>query len=322
LFRREFQLYNPRFRNPNAHTQVINKSDWTRASIKKHVGPQMIARKEAEKRRGKEIINLEGEVVDVEKGIKDVWNEIYDSGFIQDLLNTVRFLSDQHKTLLVVTHKPLKELLEGIAVGNKDGYKFTPQRTKKVAWAHYGSLRGTNEYEDYEAVLLIGAFRIPYQAVWKRLQMWAWMLGIVDPIPFEIVSKKAKYDSTDIEGRYYTIDHPFAENYIDMVERGEMIQSSERTRPHASNNKKAVYVMAERPALNFVSEIISKTEFLRQFKEDNHTKAMKFMNEYWLQNNKYPTYSTVQDKFGVSSKTVSKLVKQLKEKQKDELAKL
>lgn len=310
MFHREFQLYNPRFRNPNSITIVVNKSDWTKHTIKVYLGPQMKAR---DMLTNQEVVNLEGEIEDIPQTIEEAWKQIYDSKLIQELIGAVKFLSTRHKSLLVVTHKNLKELLESVSEGAHSGFEFTPQRKKKVSWAHYSSLRGSNEYENYEAVLLIGAFRIPYEALWKKIQMWAWMLGLLEPIPYEIVRKKMVYDGTDIEGKYYGFENEFADMYLHMVEQGEMIQSAERIRPHVSATKKVMYVLAERPALTFVTKVISKKDFFRQFIEDDQTKIKDFMVEYYETNKKLPSYSLVENEFGVSSKTVSKIRKQVNE---------
>jgi len=316
MFKRKFQKYNPRFQNPNAITVVVNKHDWTKRTFDDQIGDLVRSRDKMSK---KVPVNMLGDGV-IPANMQKQLGKIYDTKIIHELIDLIKYISDQHPNLLIVTHKNIRELLESIADGQYSGFEFTKKRKKKVSWAHYASLRGSNKYEDYEAVLLIGAFRIPYQVLWKKIQMWAWLLGITEPIPYEIVKKKMLYDSTDIEGRYYGFGDNFADSYLHMVERGEMIQSAERIRPHSSKGKKVIYILAERPALTFVSKVMTKTEFFRQFLTDTHTEAKDFMRSYEIRNKKYPTYGLVERQYKIAPKTISKIKKELqKEKDNDSI---
>jgi hypothetical protein len=305
MFGREVVTYSPTIRNPNAEVTVFHGSDWTKTHIYRELGAAMQDRQRmltAEKRK---IVSIEGKEFD--PSTVPVSEDLYQSKLVRDVMAIIKHLVEKHSSLLVVTHKNLKELLESVVEATYPEW-VADDTMPRLAWGHYGALRGTNSYQHYEAVALIGAFRIPYEAMWRRIQMWAWLLGIQEPIPPDIVKAPMSYDAeeSDAGHEYYTFQNMFADKFVNMVERGEMQQCAERIRPHSTNKKKYVYVFASRPALSFVSHVASKTALVNQVVGTKHLSLVQYFVEEHSISGKLPTYRAAQRKFKASPSTVKR----------------
>lgn len=299
MFKRPYDGYAPLLQNPNAKITVIKGSDYTKGQLKDQLGSVIAARKKEKTA----IYNILGEVVDIDAAIPhDVTR--YNSTIMHEANLVIKELAIRHEKLLVITHKDLRQIIEDVV------------RLPNVDYAHYGSLRGSNRFADYEAALLVGAYRVPYDIMWRKIQSWAAMIGIRDPIPYETHTLDSQFPNTTIPTQLRSFLHPFAASFVDMVEAGELIQSSERIRPHSTSSPKYVYVMANRPALRYTTEVIQKSVFLQML--DPSSKSSNLLNYVLaeLERNfeargiiKPPTYSTLVREFHVSNRDVSRIVK-------------
>jgi DNA polymerase III delta prime subunit len=286
MFQREVKVYQPKVRNPAAEVMVVHGSDWTKSQIYTELGKDLALLK------AQEPLN----------------ENVYHRRVVRDALAIIRGLLEKHEKLLVVTHKNIRELFEELF---KDDPAFP-----RVAWGHYGALRGTNTYAEYPAVCLIGAFRVPYDVVYRRISAWAYLLKIKDDISAETVIKPAVYDTQSSGHGYRTFNHWFGDLFVNMIETGEMIQSAERIRPHATGSKKYVYVLASRPALPYVTRVIHKKEFMKAFIHNKESDIEKYLREWYIQYGDFPAYREVVARFGGSNS----VVKRLREKVAKELA--
>jgi hypothetical protein len=280
MFKREVDVYAPQVKNENAEIIVVHGSDWTKSQIAQEIGKQIAGFK---------------------KDNTLISEDIYDQRIVRDAINIISGLSEKHDKLLVITHKNIRELFE----------KLVGERLKNISWGHYGALRGSNAYADFEAVVLIGAFRIPYDVMYRRISAWARLLGLDDELPTDTVIKAKSYDGQTVGHGYRTFDHWFADMFVNMIEAGEMIQSAERIRPHSSDKKKYVYMVASRPALNHVSKVVAKREFMKQFMQTKEDHIRDFLIEYKRVNREYPPYRLVTEKFATSNSVVQKIRQKL-----------
>lgn len=280
MFRREVDVYAPQVKNTNAEIIVVHGSDWTKSQIASEIGKQIISFKKTNE-------------IDTES--------IYDQRIVRDALNIVSGLASRHEKLLVITHKNIRELFE----------KLIGEKFDNIAWGHYGALRGSNSYQEFDAVVLIGAFRIPYDVMYRRISAWARLLGLNEELPTDTVIKAKAYDGQTVGHGYRTFDHWFSDLYVNMVEAGEMIQSAERIRPHSSDAKKYVYMVASRPALNYVGHVMSKNEFMKQFMETKEKHIKDFLLTFYAENGEYPSYRIVAEKFATSNSVIQKIRQKL-----------
>lgn len=319
MFNRKIEEFRPDMVNPNCETIVLNGTDYPKKTFNYQLGKYTAERKQLAKQKEiyvKSDPNNPIQVEDLPHG-----QEAYGSELMQDVIQLINAVAAVHKDLLVVSYKDLKELAYDIF---KTEY---PDVFKKIAWGHYGNLRGTNLYEDYEAALLIGAYRVPYEQVYLYVSMWASLLGYDDPINPEIVRKNRRYHGTQEIAEYVTFASAFADRYVNAREEAEMQQCLERIRPHASEAKKTVYVAAKRPITRHTTKIMRKIEFVKNFVGTRSKTIKQFVTDYMQQQielfgadkAKPPTYLQIAKVCGGSHSTIRKVLKEMKDEQ-DKLA--
>ena len=299
FFNRPIVEYRPDIYNPNARTVIIKGSDYTKSQMKEELDDVLRALRNT--RRHSVARTVDGREIDLNSLI-NFSLERYTSKMLHESATVVKHLAARHKNLLVVTHKDFRELLEQIV------------QLPNVAYGHYGGLRGSNQYVDYESVLLIGAYRVPYDIVWMKIQAWARQAGLRDTIERETHRVSAQLTASD-KTLYRTFSHPFANRYVEMVEAGELIQSSERIRPHSTTDQKFVYLMANRPALRYPTEVVSKTNLISQL--DPSTKqgsmlnyVLAYIDEKWNAHGVImtPSYRELAKAFKVSNSKVKLVI--------------
>lgn len=249
-------VYAPTIRNPNAVISVVTGSDWTLGQIRKAVGRQLSERQQALSRSVKTMTGEEFDPSQVPVNI-----DLYGQSVVRDALTLIKGLAENHKSLVVVTHKTWREPLETTIKG------AYPELFSRMAFGHYGALRGTNQYQHYEAIALIGMFRIPYDVIYRRAQIW---MRHLDPtyhetIPLQTIIRDKPYHGKTEGHSYRTFDHWLADALVCLVEEGEMIQCVERIRPHATTERKYVYIFASRPFARFVSHLTAKKTLISYF---------------------------------------------------------
>jgi hypothetical protein len=305
MFNRDLEIFRPEIRNPNCRTIIIGGSDWLKSVFNREVGPLVQRRKKAEKQLiaksdPSKPINFE----DLPMG--DDFNE---SKFIEEAIVLIKGVAEENEKLLVIGFKDLRYLLEDHLV------REYPHLKDKVAWGHYGAMRGTNFYEDYPAVLLIGAFRIPYDAAYLYISMWATLLGITEEIDDNTVQKFMRYDGQQEGYEYRTFENPFADAYVNAREQAEMRQSVERIRPHASQMEKTIYVAAGRPAIKAVTEVVRKKEFLDRYRVTkdkilkNHLLKVGRTSVEMFGKIVLPTFAVLEKEFKMSRTDITKVRK-------------
>lgn len=296
MFSREIdQIYAPVIRNPNAQIVVVTGSDWTLSQIRSQIGPQLQERAKAVTK----VTALTGEEVD----LSDIplGDELYQAKVVRDALDLIKGLAERHTSLMVVTHKTWREPLETTIKG------VYPDLN--VAFGHFGALRGTNLYKDFEAIALIGMFRIPYDVIYRRAQVW---MRHIDPVrqeridPETIVRIKPYHGQKEAHG-YRTFDHWLADALVCLVEEGEMIQCIERIRPHASSNHKYVYVMANRPFARFINGFVTKKDLLDLFTNTKHRAIYEEVKREMVKGLKPPSRRELARRYHVSPREVAKI---------------
>lgn len=297
-FKRELDIFSPTIRNPNAEVVVIRGTDWTLSQLEQKLGRELRDReKRLSTRVAKDITGEDFFLDDIPSN-----PELYDSKLLKDAIDMIVSLAERHSNMLVVVHKKWRNVIEDILK-----YSY-PKTYRRLAFGHYGALRGTNAFKDYEAVVLIGVARIPYDALWRRIQAWGRLLEINEEIPFKMGYYPSPYHNTTIGHSYWTFEHPFARRFADMIEIGEMIQCQERIRPHASSEKKTIYVSASRPSANYVSKVLTKTELLNYYRGDSKINRMKQFMINSIKNNKIiPTKHEMMNRFECGYNTYKKV---------------
>lgn len=309
MFDRPLQIYAPEFRNDNCVTTTVTGSDWTKGQFNNQLGRYITHR---ERQINKLKLTLApGE----ELNIDDIPYEedIYDSTMAANAMAMIKGLAERHPGgLLVVTHKPFRSILETTLM------KTYPALKDRVFWGHYGALRGTNQFENLQAVLLIGAFRIPYDLAYLYISMWAWMLKIQDPISDELVIKSQPYHGQGGLGHgYRTFEHPFANAYINALEMAEMEQCANRIRPHSSDLPKFIYYAASRPAGKWVNTLIDRAFFVNQLTVSKVSEIYKLLLEHYLKTTelmgkgKFPPFRPIAEKYRVSNRDITKVRDQI-----------
>lgn len=290
---REIKVFEPLVRNPLTKTTVIVGSDWTKGQLMSELGEAI----RAMKRVVPTVTTLLGEEIRLDAAPN---TENLESTMLRHAKIMLKYFSVRHKQTLVVTHKDLRGLFETL-------FPY-----ENISYAHYGQLRGSNAYQSYEAVCLIGAFRIPYDIVWKKVQAWASLLGLEEHIPNETVVEDIYFpDSTEISS-HRTFKNPFAKKFVTMIEVGELVQSAERIRPHTNQEgEKHVYISASRPGLRYGTRFVSKAKFLEEISPES--KQSNIRNELLREAEEsykkmgvvvLPSYAVLAKKYGVSFSTI------------------
>ncbi len=316
MFRRPVQIYKPDIRNFNAKTVVITGSDYTRAARDKHLKIWWDERKKKLRAAFKE---AEDKSTFLRKSVP-LSESLMKNPITSRLIRYIETLYSGHQSMLVVTFKDLRELLEDIIVHDSyPDYKFPLREGAPLGFGHYGALRGTNEYKGFEAVLLIGAYRVPYSALWEQAQVWLWLAGMTDVIPDKLVLASSPYEGTNQGHTHWSFNHPFAARFVWLTEVAEVRQCAARIRAHSGDEHKTIYVMANRPLLEYVDRVVSaKAFFLEADGEDKPTQIKKFIAEYAqielarVGRKRYPTYKYIADRFSVSNMTVAQIMKEIK----------
>lgn len=244
--------YAPEVRNPNAKTIVVTGSDNTVSRTQKNLGKLIATRKKNELANIKTVTDVAGETLSL-----DTINWVdtrYDNKLFNYYVSVIEYLIKKHESLLVIATKEVRLLLEDYVNGIKPDYR------ERVQFNHYGNVRGTNRYAGVQSVLLVGQFRIPYNALWREVQSWGQFLGIKESIPMEFTFRAKGYDTRQDGHSYRTFSHPFAQKYVDALEEAEMQQSAERIRPHATDSDKFIYLLASRPSLNWITDVTTEAQ--------------------------------------------------------------
>ena len=190
------------------------------------------------------------------------------SAAVDDALKIIVELALKHSSLLVVTYKGMDDLLRGLLL--QTGYADLIGR---ISFQHYWSLRGSNEFEDMQAVLLVGVPRPPLEDTARLLSALYYTEYADDPLDLRVGYVDRAFHSwgqlpmMSVPMFVDSRTHPL----LDEIEAGEMLQCAARIRPY-TNADKYVYVLSSRPAVPFVDRLISYRNVTSTF--DIRTGAM------------------------------------------------
>lgn len=300
LFDREVEIYSPAMYNPQSQTIVYTGSDFTITSIRKQLGDSLRDFQRWLMESERDAGDLYGEEFDLDSIPYD--ENIYASSIMRRALTLLKMTAERHTSLLFVTYKPIRILLE------KRIKELHPDLYERIRFAHYWSLRGTNRYKDVEAVLLLGCPRIPYDRLYRRIQAWA-KLAEIRWISPEIQMRISPYFG---EFRYDGYTHPnfnefFANSFLDMVEAGEIRQSQERIRQHTSANPKIAYLAMSRPAAKWVTSVERVGGVVNQYESDTFRNAYQELLNCYLTTQTFPSYTSISKKYKLSNRTIANI---------------
>jgi len=311
MFRRPVDVYAPTVYDPRTRTIQVVGDDYTASTRNRLV-----------KRFREQIEELpEDHILRTATGIDTPYELDYIIAVISKILTT-------HKSLLVVAHKEFKEVIESVASARIRyvGLEASTSDEPKISFGHYNGLRGTNLYKDYEAVLMIGAFRIPYPEVWYMTNMWAYLLevdrnlGSMYDVRTDVVSN---FHGTNFGHTHPSYKDPLLAEMVDRFEVGEQQQCAERIRPHTSmttTNGKLIVVLSSRPALRFITDIFNKKSYVNVVAGDSYLKFKEFVLKYMedrLASTKRPrkikpSYKLIAKELGITSNsTITRYMKLL-----------
>lgn len=300
LFDREVELYAPSLYSSAAQTIVYSGSDFTITSIRKQLKGAIEQFNHWLKDNDKTVTDIFGDDFDLSTIPFD--ENIYNSSVMRRALTLIKMTAEKHESLLFVTYKPIRAILE------KRIKELYPDLYKKIHFAHYWSLRGTNRFKDVEAVLLLGCPRVPYDKLYRRIQAWGKISRNTWITP-DIQLRITPYYG---ELRYDGYTHPnyednFARNFVDMVEAGEIRQSLERIRQHTSNTPKYAYLAMSRPAAKWVTTVDRVGEVTNNYDNDNFRLAYQEMLNSYLTENEFPSYTKITKKYHLSNTKIASI---------------
>ncbi len=313
LFDREVELYQPDIHNPAAKIVQLTGSDVSRNTILSQIG------KKAYNDLGKaeavtpEVTDVFGEPVD----LSDVryTEDMYSSKAIGGMLTLLRSiaLKPEHDKVLFVTYKNLRAALEERITKLAETDSDYETINQKIAFGHYGGLRGTNRYKDYDAVLLAGCPRQPYNELWRVIQGWARLKHYDKFIPNQLGYRPAAYHGVGLYTGYthITFEDEFAQAFVDMVEAGEIRQCLDRIRIYASGSKTAYLYMA-RPAAKWITDVTSSRLAIKRVDNSQYEQVAAFVEEVWKEFGAWPKYRTVGAKFSINKAKAKEYVEAAK----------
>lgn len=301
MFAREVELYEPDIHNPSARIIQLTGSDVSRNTVMRQVGSKTYRELNKKAELPLEVTDIFGETVDL--SATRYTEDMYDSKAINSMIALLRSiaLKDDHDKVLFVTYKNLRMAIEDRVSKLAETDSDYATLMKKVAFGHYGGLRGTNRYKDYDAVLLAGCPRQPYNELWRVIQSWARLKGYDKYIPNQLGYKPSAYHGIDLYTgyTYITFEDEFAQSFVDMVEAGEIRQCLDRIRIYSSGSKTAYLYMA-RPAAKWVTEVTSSRLAVKRAEDNKYLEVEAFVKEVWEEFGAWPKYATVGHKFSLT----------------------
>lgn len=284
-FDRRVEVYAPESRNPNLVEHVFFGRDFTATYRSKKFGAMIRDKKNLRQRTAE---NLQGEKINLDD--IEMTPETYDdSPVANDYFDMITYVAARNQSCLVVTHKDMQELLEPVF---RSKY---PTMQENIKWGHFGALRGDNHYKDLKSAVIFGVPRIPYDVIAKRARAWSAMGGNMEKMGKEMTYKTAPYGNHELGNEHITFVNPFADRLVDIQEKGEIQQATERIRPHVTKDVKHVYYCMTRPmdAKN-VSDVRPFFEVMKEWRtEQKIGDAVGFITSQKMLTGKRPSINEV-----------------------------
>jgi hypothetical protein len=166
---------------------------------------------------------------------------------------------DGKRTLVVCTSKVEQELASSLVecgISETNGYRY--------ALAHYGGLRGSNEFEDYDRVILAGMYMVNPSEVVRSYRA---LFASPDEAEFDATMlRRARFYSLEKDGEGFSDDvmefrHKGLQQLMNTVSRDEMVQALHRIRPIGTTSPKEIVLLMGIPLDGIpVGELISNDE--------------------------------------------------------------
>ena len=303
-FSRPVVTFRPRLRNPNAVTIEFRGGGFSKGHTVAQIG---------EGYREIETILETAAGQQMDSREIPISPFLYESSLIKEAFTLIKGLAEKHDKLLVITHKILRKTLEWILNGNNEDF-YDESLLGKIAFAHFNQIRGTNKYAKFDSVLILGAYRIPYDVAWRKINAWMYHMGDTSTVSRETIIEDRQFHEQESGNGIRTFDHPFAKEYLDMVEAGELMQCAERIRPHASDGNKFIYCIGSRPSLLYVTDIWSRQILYRTLSDDKIIELEKMMIAYAEDTIQkfgeisFPAVRTLQNEWGLNNRSIQMML--------------
>lgn len=229
-------------------------------------------------------VDISGKIVEPE------WFD-FSNPTIDNIVSIMRHVAGKHKKVLFVSFKDLADIFRK-EIEKSGGFD-------NVSVGHYGSLRGSNTYKDYDAVFMAGAWRVPYNAIYNIACGWARASNSEHIINNEITYKVKPYHGRIDGAGCVTINDPFADLFVDMIEEGELLQCMDRIRLYREGMKSA-YLLMNRPAVNWVTDVCHYRTFINN-SADTMEKYKDFTIAYVNERGKIPAITKFQKQFSITN---------------------
>lgn len=294
---REIEVYNEPLDPGGSEVIVLRGSDFTRQSIRNQMGTALRSVRDWEERDVVEdVLGVPYDLSNLPVGESD-----YGSTIMSNALELVKYVAREEENFVLVTYKNFRVLLE------RQIRQAYPEIYDRMAFGHYGSLRGLNVFKEYQAALLIGVPRIPYDAVHRQVQAWARLASYPHYIPNEVGIFPAPYHGTWEGYNHPTFTDPFARRFLDMIEVGEIEQALHRVRLYTSGTPKRAYLALNRPGVRNVTDVRSMHRLVKGQQEDTHRALREYIHSYYAEHKKYPTYRATAKMFQVSNSVIKQI---------------
>lgn len=236
-FDRRVEVYAPESRNENLKEYVLYGRDFTTGFRQRRFGALLRDKKHMKQRVAE---NLSGDKFDLNS--VQMTGDVYeDNKAAMDYFDMITYVASRNDSCLVVTHKDVQELLE-----EPFRVKY-PLLQERIKWGHFGALRGDNQYRDIMSAVIFGVPRIPYDVITKRSRAWSAIKGDMTKIGSEMIYKAEPYGNHELGNEHITFVNPLAARLVDIQEKGEIQQATERIRPHVTKEPKQIYYCMTRP---------------------------------------------------------------------------
>ncbi len=320
LFNRTVEVYQPELFNPEAQIEQLTGSDFSRTMLRQQMGKYAYDRLDVIPDEALEIADILGETVSFED--IPVTDDMFGSPALQQAFEVLLEVASNpaHEKILFVTYKNFRVALERrlkdlTLKGKKKEYYVNV--LNKMAFGHYGGLRGTNRFKDFDAVVLLGCPRQPYRQMHMRIQAWARLAGKADYIPYNVVAKPAPYHGVEMyEGfTYYTFEDAFADRFVQMYEEGEIRQCLDRIRIYSGGRKHA-YLLIGRPAAKWVTTVTSGRKIARRAYKERNEDVLGYIERTEATFYKLPSVASVANEHGLSRSAAQQALKVYQETKK------
>lgn len=185
------------------------------------------------------------QIVDGAYGVTSLWNSKTKTPkfSLDKLLDTIVLpkVTEKPEKCLIVTWKVIADYLKTL--------QDTGELSGAVGIEHYGNLRGSNEYEDRETVILLGTPNINTDQLEEQVN--ALFIG-GDRVNMDTHRVWEQYDYRDSNGKGYQVQvRRYQDERVERMARiyreNEMVQAAHRVRPVVNSGNREVIILSNIP---------------------------------------------------------------------------